>query len=140
MRSEPSAAGVTGPTSDHAPPYVRCSSETPATPCTRPVSVIDDPNGIGAAGTGCWRDIIDTLNHVERSPRAPLTVPPLKDGPADALRASEPSVTTERRLTRPAGSVVVWRSRIDTFTFSACANVCALIGTGPQLWYGESTS
>ena len=62
MRSEPSAPGVTGPTSDHAPPYVRCSSETPAMPRTRPVSVIDDPNGIGAAGTGCWRDIIDTLN------------------------------------------------------------------------------
>ena len=29
---------------------------------------------------------------------------------------------------------------MDVFTLSAFANVLALIATGPQLWYGESTS
>src|SRR5487761_35366 len=108
-------------------------------PRTSPVRVIDVPKGIGAAGAGCWRDIIDTLNQVERSPSALVTAPPLKDGPVAAPRPSDGSVITERRLTRPVGSVVVWRSRIDPFTFSACAKVCALIGT-VQSWYGESTS
>ena len=109
-------------------------------PRTSPVSVTDEPNGTGATGAGCWSDIIDTLNQVERSPSAPLTVPPAKDGAVDVFTDSDGRVSTDTRLTRPAGSTVVCRSRIDPFTLSAFAKVRALIGTGPQLWYGESTS
>ena len=136
----PSAAGVTGPTSVHDPPKTRCSSETPAMPRMSPVRVTDDPYGSGAIGVGCWRDIIEMLNHVERSPRAPLTVPPPKDGALVVLTESDGNVSTDTRLTRPDRSSVVCRSRIDPFTLSAFANVWALIGSGPQLWYGESTS
>src|SRR5581483_466869 len=95
---------------------------------------------MGAAGAGCWRDIIDTLNQVERSPSAPLTVPPPRTAPEGDLADSDGRVMTETSATRPDGFSVVCRSRIEPFTLSAFANVRALTGTGPQSWNGESTS
>ncbi len=42
--------------------------------------------------------------------------------------------------TRPAAFGDVVASMIGPVTFSALTIVCAVTGTGPQLWYGEMSS
>src|SRR5439155_17222618 len=128
--SEPAA---TGPTGSQLPPVTRCSSVTPGIPRSVPVSVSGRPYGRGAAGTGAWSDMTPTVNHVERRPIAERSV-----GAVTVSGAS--GVISVSRLTRPAAFLVVVASVIGPLTLSALLIVCAVTGTGPQLWYGEIVS
>src|ERR1019366_5439572 len=111
----------------------RCSSVTPGTPRTVPMSVSGAPYGTGALGTGADSDITPTVNHVERRPIAERSVA------ADTVSAAS-GVTRLSSPTRPAAFATVVASVIGPVSLSDLLMVCPVTGTGPQLWYGEMSS
>ena len=112
---------------------MRCSSVTLGTPRTVPMSVSGEPYATGAFGTGVDSDITPTVNHVERRPIAERSV-------AAETVCGVSGVTRLSLPTRPAAFATVVASVIGPVTLSALLMVCAVTGTGPQLWYGEMSS
>ena len=97
------------------------------------MSVSGEPYATGALGTGADSDITPTVNHVERNPIADRSVV------AETV-CGVSAVTRLSLPTRPAAFATVVASVIGPFTLSALLMVCAVTGTGPQLWYGEMSS
>src|SRR2546428_6620961 len=130
--NEPSGVNViVGPGCQSVVPGVRCSSVTgPATPVTRPVSWRAAP---GTATPGGRASVsTPTPDHqVERSPSWPRTK-------LAGSGTCPVAPLTSTALARPVAGCG-WSAVTPTIPSCREANA-APIGTGPQLWYGESVS